>query len=122
MVVANNRKDSYLQGRRSLYEAVLLLEREGAIVMDRDLGYADLCLSPMTCLCMWTEQSFQVNFFAALTGQLMQNLFKDLIRHGHAPGVWQGPNTQMMSRAQRLDSIPVKMLCRADGRWLLPDS
>ena len=63
VVLANNRRDSQLQGRRSLYEAVLLLEREGATVVERDLGFADLCLSPTVCLCVCTEQSFQVKGF-----------------------------------------------------------
>ena len=72
MVVANNRRDSQIQGRRALYEAILLLEREGATVVERDLGFADLCLSPSTCLCVWTEHSFQVQGFCSYHNCLVQ--------------------------------------------------
>jgi hypothetical protein len=60
VVVLNNRREGHLRGSRTLYEAVLLLEREGAVVVERDLGFADLCLSAAACMCLWTERSFQV--------------------------------------------------------------
>jgi len=65
VVVVSSRRDSHLRGWRPLYEAVLLREREGGGVVERDLGYADVCLSPSTCMCVWTQQSFQVHIVAA---------------------------------------------------------
>ncbi len=55
LVVTTN-PDCLLRQRRSLYEAVLQLEQQNAVVIERDLPYVDLVLSPSACLCIWTEE------------------------------------------------------------------
>lgn len=47
---------SLLRCRRSLYEALLQLEQQGAVVIERDLPDVDLVLSPSACMCIWTEE------------------------------------------------------------------
>ena len=49
-----------VRSRRSLYEALLRLECEGAVVVERDMPAADLALSASTCLTIWPEASLQV--------------------------------------------------------------
>lgn len=66
VVVASCAKRSHLSQRREMYQAVLQLEREGAAVVDRDLRCEDLALSASTCLCIWTEKSFQASFNPSL--------------------------------------------------------
>ena len=48
---------SLIRTRRSLYEALLQLERQDAVVVERALHHVDVALSPSTCLCIWTEQA-----------------------------------------------------------------
>ncbi len=61
LVVTTN-PDCLLRQRRSLYEALLQLEQKNAVVIERDLPYVDLVLSPSACLCIWTEeQMLQAN-------------------------------------------------------------
>ena len=48
---------SLVRTRRSLYEALLQLEQQGAVVVERALHHVDVALSPSTCLCIWTEQA-----------------------------------------------------------------
>ncbi|DBA93366.1 TPA: hypothetical protein ACH3X2_003639 [Trebouxia sp. C0005] len=55
LVVTTN-PDCLIRRRRSLYEALLHLERQNAAVIERDLPYVDLVLSPSACLCIWTEE------------------------------------------------------------------
>ncbi|KAL0053220.1 hypothetical protein WJX82_002643 [Trebouxia sp. C0006] len=55
LVVTTN-PDCILRQRRSLYEALLQLEQQNAVVIERDLPYVDLVLSPSACLCIWTEE------------------------------------------------------------------
>ncbi|KAK9815324.1 hypothetical protein WJX72_001793 [[Myrmecia] bisecta] len=50
-------KASLLKSRRSLYEAVLQLERQGAVVVERELDGLDLVLTCDTFLRVWTESS-----------------------------------------------------------------
>ena len=46
---------SLLNVRRGLYEAVLLAEQHGAVVVERDLPLEDMALSANTAACLWTE-------------------------------------------------------------------
>ena len=55
LVVTTN-PDSLLRCRRSLYEAVLQLEQQSVVVVERHLAHVDLALTPSTCMCVWTEQ------------------------------------------------------------------
>lgn len=48
---------SLIRTRRSLYEALLQLEQQNAVVVERALHHVDVALSPSTCLCIWTEQA-----------------------------------------------------------------
>lgn len=48
---------SLIRTRRSLYEALLQLEQQNAVVVERALNHVDVALSPSTCLCIWTEQA-----------------------------------------------------------------
>lgn len=58
--MVNSSDASVLRSRRGLYEALLRLEREGAVVVERDMPAADLALSASTCLNIWPESSLQV--------------------------------------------------------------
>lgn len=55
-LVVTTTPNSLLRCRRSLYEALLQLEQQGAVVVERDLPYVDLVLSPSACMCIWTEE------------------------------------------------------------------
>lgn len=59
-MAVNSSSASLVRSRRSLYEAVLRLEREGALVVERNMPAADLALSASTCLSLWPESSLQV--------------------------------------------------------------
>jgi hypothetical protein len=48
-----------VRSRRGLYEALLGLERESAVVVERDMPAADIALSASTCLSLWPESSVQ---------------------------------------------------------------
>jgi hypothetical protein len=48
-----------VRSRRGLYESLLRLEREGAVVVERDMPAADIALSASTCLSLWPESSVQ---------------------------------------------------------------
>lgn len=50
-------RHSPIRTRRSLYEALLQLEQQGVVVVERALSHVDVALSPSTCLCIWTEQA-----------------------------------------------------------------
>ena len=60
-VAVTTRKDSAVRAQRSLYEAMLRLEREGAAMVDRQLHGEDIALSADTCCCIWTEDSLKVS-------------------------------------------------------------
>jgi hypothetical protein len=62
-LVINVSADSLVRSRRSLHNALMQLEREGAIVVERHITCADLALSEGTCCCIWTEQSLKVSFY-----------------------------------------------------------
>ena len=59
-LAVNSSDASVLRSRRGLYEALLRLEREGAVVVERDMPAAHLALSASTCLNVWPESSVQV--------------------------------------------------------------
>lgn len=59
-LAVNSSDASVLRSRRGLYEALLRLEREGAVVVERNMPAADLALSASTCLNIWPESSLQV--------------------------------------------------------------
>ena len=69
-----------IRQRRSLYEALLQLEQQNAVVIERDLPYVDLVLSPSACLCIWTEeQLLQASphaFKGSLTGSMLSTVMK----------------------------------------------
>ena len=52
--------NSLLDQRRSLYEAVLAVEQQDAVVVDRHLPVEDIVLSPSTCLCLRTVEDLQL--------------------------------------------------------------
>ncbi|KAK9842540.1 hypothetical protein WJX81_005070 [Elliptochloris bilobata] len=58
-LAVNSSAASVVRSRRGLYEALLCLEREGAVVVERDMLAADLALSASTCLSIWPEASLQ---------------------------------------------------------------
>lgn len=60
-VAVNSSSASLVRSRRGLYEALLRLEREGAVVVERCMPAADLALSASTCLTLWPEASLQVS-------------------------------------------------------------
>ena len=86
-LVINVSADSLVRSRRSLHNALMQLEREGAIVVERHITCADLALSESTCCCIWTEQSLKVSFYvpddphgAWFLGQVI-TLCSDISRH-----------------------------------------
>ena len=54
-LVISSMPSSLLHVRRGLYEAVLLAEQHGAVVVERDLPLEDMVLSANTAACLWTE-------------------------------------------------------------------
>ena len=55
-VVVTTNPSSLIRTRRSLYEALLQLEQQNKVIVERALQHVDVALSPSTCLCIWTEQ------------------------------------------------------------------
>ena len=55
-LLVTTKASSLIRTRRSLYEALLQLEQQNAVVIERAMQHVDLALSPSTCLCIWTEQ------------------------------------------------------------------
>ena len=53
--IVTTNPDSLIRSRRSHYEALLQLEQQSAVVVERNLAHVDLALSPSICLCAWTE-------------------------------------------------------------------
>jgi hypothetical protein len=62
--VVTSRPGSLLRTRRALYEAVLTMERDGAVVVERRMALADVALSPSACLVVWTDDALGVGAFA----------------------------------------------------------
>lgn len=54
-LVITSSPDSVVRTRQSLYEAVLRLEQQQVVVIERRLGDCDIILNASTCVCVWTE-------------------------------------------------------------------
>ena len=62
---------SLTRTRRSLYEALLQLEQQKVVIVERALPYGDMALSPSTCVCIWTEKMI---LQASITAELKLSL------------------------------------------------
>ena len=60
-MVLSSSRDTTVRRRRTLYEAILQLERGGATVLEQELCSLDAALSASTCLCLCTEASLQAS-------------------------------------------------------------
>lgn len=58
LVITNN-PQSVFRTRQSLYEAVLQLEKQDLIVVERRLEDCDIVLNASTCISLWTEEQIR---------------------------------------------------------------
>ena len=55
-VVISSSTGSAIHSNRKLYEAILLLERQSAVIVEREMLSVDLALSASTGMCVWIWQ------------------------------------------------------------------
>lgn len=57
-IIVSEKSESLFNRRRSLFESVLRFERQGALIVHRDLGLlVDAALPPCSALCLWEINS-----------------------------------------------------------------